>query len=442
MRDVALTLFIAGMLPLMLMQPYIGLLVWSWLGYMNPHRLCYGFAYNFPWVELVAIVTLIGLLFSKENKTVRFSPTVALLLLFFGWITVATCFADQPTVAWPTWEEFGKTLIMIFVTLVLVKDRARMHWLIWVIVISLGFYGLKGGLFTAMKGGAYHVMGPPDSFIGNNNDLAQALCMTLPLMRYLQLQAGKKVVRYGLGVSMLLTGVAILGTYSRGGLIAMAVVGIVLILKSRRRIGIAIVLAVVGLAAYQFMPARWTERMDTLHHAEQTDSAQERMRSWEFAANVALHHPLVGGGFNVYEDPAMWRRYAPQGAIERAVHSIYFRVLGEQGFPGLILFVALLVFSWRNCASVRRMARDSPDDKWAFDLASMLQVSLLAFMTAGLASTSSYFDLSYQLMAVCALLKQITQADPKREELSEAGHRQNRRLRSNADTASIGARSG
>lgn len=405
MRDIALTLFIAGILPVILMQPYIGLLVWSWLGYMNPHRLCYGFAFSFPWVELVAIVTLVSVLFSKEKKTIKLSPTAVLLLLFFAWITVATFFSSQSALSWPTWEEFGKTLIMVFVTLMLVKDRNRIHWLIWVIVVSLGFYGLKGGLFTAMKGGAYHVLGPPRSFISNNNDLAQALCMTLPLMRYLQLQAGRKVIRVGLGISMLLTGIAVLGTYSRGGLIALTVVGAVLLLKSRRRLMIAMVLAILAVTAYQFMPAQWMDRMDTLRHARHTLSAQERIRSWEFAANVALHHPLVGGGFNVYENPAMWRKYAPEGAIERAVHSIYFRVLGEQGFPGLILFLALLAVSWRNCARVRRASRDSPGDKWAFDLASMLQVSLLAFMTAGLASTSTYFDLSYQLIAVTALLR-------------------------------------
>lgn len=405
MRGIALALFIAATLPIIFAQPYAGLLVWSWLGYMNPHRLTYGFAYSFPWVELVAIVTLVSLLVSKESKRIEPSATVILMILFFAWVTVATFFAAQSAVAWPKWEEFGKTLIMVFVTLMLVKHRRRVHWLIWMIVISLGFYGLKGGIFTIVTGGAFHVLGPADSFIANNNDLAQALCMTLPMMRYLQLQAKTKFFRIGMALSMLLTGVAILGTYSRGGLIALTVVLAVLLFRSRRRMMVLVVFAMLAITAYQFMPAKWMSRMSTLHHASRTLSAQERFRTWKFAANVALHNPILGGGFEVYEDPAMWRKYAPEGAIERAVHSIYFRVLGEQGFPGLILFLALLFISLRNCARVRRATRDSIDDKWAFDLASMLQVSLLAFMTAGLASTSAYFDLTYQIMAVTALLR-------------------------------------
>ena len=79
MRDIALALFIFGMIPFILMRPFVGLLVWSWLGYMNPNRLCYGFAINFPWVYLVAVVTLIGLVFSKESKKLPLSAISVLM---------------------------------------------------------------------------------------------------------------------------------------------------------------------------------------------------------------------------------------------------------------------------------------------------------------------------------------------------------------------------
>lgn len=404
MRDIVLALFIFGTIPFILARPYVGLLVWSWIGYMNPHRLTYGFAYGFPWVMLIAVVTLVSLVISKESKRIRATPTALLMLFFFLWTTLSTVFAYQQPSAWHQWDQFGKSLVMVAVTLMLVKDRHRMHWLVWLIVVSIGFYGVKGGAFTLMRGGAYHVLGPPDSFISGNNDLAQALCMVLPLMRYLQLQASNHRVRLGLGLAMLLTGVAILGTYSRGGMIALAVVAAVLFLKSRGRITVALTIFVLGFTAYHFMPEQWLARMHTISHASTVKTAETRIQSWEFAANVAIHHPAIGGGFNVYENPQVWNTYAPEGAKERAVHSIYFRVLGEQGFPGIALFVMLLFASWRSCARVRRSAGGREQDRWAFDLASMLQVSLLAFMTAGLATTSSYFDLSFQIMAMCALL--------------------------------------
>jgi len=411
MRDIVLALFIFGTIPFILTRPYIGLLVWSWIGYMNPHKLCYGFAATFPWVQLIAIVTLISFAVSKESKKIPMSAVSVLLFVFLAWTGLTTIFAVEPASAWEKWQETAKIMVMVFVTLMMVKSRQRMDWLVWVIVISIGFFGLKGGVFTILRGGNYHVYGPARSFIADNNDLAQAFCMVLPLMRYLQLQVVKRWQRISMGTLMALTGVATLGTYSRGGLIALVVVGGALILKSRRQVTLVVVLIAVAATAYHFMPAQWLERMDTLHHAEQVNSLQTRIQSWEFATNVAVHRPVLGGGFDVYENASMWATYGPDGARQRAIHSIYFRVLGEQGFPGLLLFLGLLAASWRSCSKVRAMSKNSPEDKWAFDLAAMLQVSLLAFIVAGAATTSSYFDLSFQLMAMCALLKHILEAN-------------------------------
>ena len=419
MRDIVLALFIFGTLPCILMRPYIGLLVWSWLGYMNPHRLCYGFAVSFPWVYMVAVVTIASLLFSRESKKVPWSAVSVLLLMFLLWTGLTTFYAMVPDSAWIKWQEFAKVMVMVFVTLILVNNRERLHWLVWMIVVSLGFYGVKGGVFTLVQGGANHVLGPPGSFIADNNALALALCMTLPLMRYLQLHSSLKFVRVGLGFSMLFTGIAILGTYSRGGLIGLAIAAGALFLKSRGRLAVVLVVVAVGFAGSHFMPAEWTARMGTLHNAQQTDSGETRIQSWQFSANVALHRPLLGGGFNMYQSTPVWELYGPEDAVPRAVHSIYFRVLGEQGFLGLALFATLLFASWKNCSRVRKRSRDIPDMRWAFDMASMLQVSLVAFMAAGTFLPMSYFDLSFQLMALSAVLADFCMRQIRSRQLLE-----------------------
>lgn len=404
MRDIVFALFIAGILPFILRRPFIGLLVWSWLGYMNPHRLCYGFAVSFPWVQLIAIVTLVGLVASKERKRIPWSAVSVLLVMFLLWTGMTTLYAAVPDAAWEKWQEFAKVTVMVFVTFMLINNRERMHWLVWMIVVSLGFYGVKGGVFTVLQGGINHVVGPPGSFITDNNALALALCMTLPLMRYLQLHSERKWVRVALGVSMLLTGIAVLGTYSRGGLIGLTIVAGALFFKSRGRLAVALVVIAVGVTAYQFMPSQWTARMGTLQDAQDTGSGVSRIQSWKFAANVAFHHPVLGGGFDDYLSSSYWAAYAPEGAKQRAIHSIYFRVLSEQGFPGLGLFLALLWASWRNCSKVRKRFRDVPDEKWSYDLASMLQVALVAYAATGAFLPMSYFDVTYQLLALTALL--------------------------------------
>lgn len=404
MRSLVIALLIFGSIPFIFRRPFFGLLVWSLLSYMSPYRLTYGFAYSFPWVMLIAIVTLISIAISKEDKRIEHSGIALLFFALLVWTTITTVFSVLPAAAWVQWKEFAKIMIAMFVTLMLVKSRERMHLLVWMIAISLGFYGIKGGLFTLLHGGGNHVLGPPGSFLSDNNALAMALCTAIPLMRYLQLHSVKKWVKVGLGASMFLTGVAVLGTYSRGGLIALVIVAGMLLLKSRGRIAIALTLVLVGGMAVHFMPPQWVARMDTLHHAEKTDSGKTRIQSWEFSVNVALHRPVLGGGFNVYESDSMWAEYGPAGAIPRAVHSIYFKILGEQGFPGLFMFLALLALSWRNCMRVRKRTRADPKQRWAFDLASMIQVSLVAYIVGGAFLPLSYFSVSYQLFALTAVL--------------------------------------
>ena len=80
-------------------------------------------------------------------------------------------------------------------------------------------------------------------------------------------------------------------------------------------------------------------------------------------------------------------------------HSIYFEVLGEQGFIGLFLFLGLGWLAFRKANSIRARTRGSPDLQWAFDLVTMVQVCLVGYVVAGAFVGLAYFDLYYHLLA-------------------------------------------
>ena len=157
MRDLIVTGMVFGLLPFVFKRPWIGILLWSWLSYMNPHRLTYGFAYTFPFAMVVGLVTIGAFLFSKEKKEMVWSRETFVLLVFVGWMLFTTFFAFYPDKAWVQWNEVWKIQLMTFLTVLMITDRQKLHWLIWVIALSLGFYGVKGGIFTILHGGAYHV---------------------------------------------------------------------------------------------------------------------------------------------------------------------------------------------------------------------------------------------------------------------------------------------
>jgi putative inorganic carbon (hco3(-)) transporter len=285
-------------------------------------------------------------------------------------------------------------------------SKEKLERLVWVIVISIGIFGVKGGIFTAAHGGNYIVWGPPSSFIEGNNELALALLTIVPLMRYLQTRTSSKWIKRGLAGAMVLCAFSIVGSYSRGALLGATAMTALLWLKSKRKIAFGIPIVLVFILAVMFMPDRWGQRMGTIETYDQDASALGRINAWNFAFNLAKDHPITGGGFNVFTHE-MFARYAPNPLDVHDAHSIYFQVLGEHGFVGLFLFVLLGILTVTTAGWVIRKTRDHPELQWAHDLGSMIQVSFAGFAVGGSFLGLAYWDLPYHLMAIAVLTKVI-----------------------------------
>jgi probable O-glycosylation ligase (exosortase A-associated) len=401
MRDLFVTAVIFGLLPFIFKRPWVGILVWAWLSYMNPHRLAWGFAFDFPFNMIVAIVTIVSFMASKEKKEMIWTRETIVLLIFIGWMLFTTFFAFYPQYSWLQWDKVWKIQLMVFLTALIIKERQHLHWLVWVIALSLGFYGVKGGIFTILKGGIYRVQGPEGTFIGGNNELALALVMVIPLIRYLHLQETRKSFKIGLASAMVLTGVAAIGSQSRGGLVAIVAMGLFLWLKSRKKIVTGIYMAIAVAIMASVMPQEWYDRMNTIKTFQEDQSAQGRINAWHTAFNVAKDR-ITGGGFEMWFPPT-FRQYAPDPMNVRDVHSIYFEIMGEQGFIGFGLFMLLGLMAWIRARQVIKRCKNDPENKWASDLAAMSQVSLVGYAAGGAFLGMGYFDLPYHLMIILLL---------------------------------------
>jgi len=402
MRDIVLAIAILASLPVIWRRPWFGIIVWTWLGFMNPHRMAWGFMVDQPVALVVALVTLVSLLKSQEPKKIPWTRESKVLAVFVVWMTITTIFAIFPPAAWEQWEKVAKIQLMIFVAMMLITTRERLHLLVWAIAVSIGFYGVKGGIFTIIHGGVHRVYGPSGTFIADNNSMGLALAMTVPLMYYLYQQSTRFYVRWGLLAAMLLTSLAAFGTQSRGALLGMAAMGAMLWWKSRQKILMAVlVLAGIG-SVFLFMPQEWFDRMHTIKQYEEDWSAQGRFRAWSFAVDLASSR-VFGGGFETF-----------RGGTD--AHSIYFEVLGEQGFIGLGLFLSLGLFTWMSAGRIRRITEKTPDMAWMATLARMTQVSLAAYATAGAFLGMAYFDYPYNLVLIvvaCQSILAAREASPK-----------------------------
>jgi putative inorganic carbon (HCO3(-)) transporter len=406
MRDALLILIIVSGSLYALRQPAVGVILWTWVSLMNPHEQFGWSASQWPVAAIVAICTLIGLVATRDRQNPFQGSPVWLLLAFTLWICITLPFSIYFDESYPLWLRSIKIFAMIFVTLALLDTRRKLDWFIWITVVSLGYYGVKGGLFTIATGGNYIVWGP-GGFIGGNNEVALALVMTIPLMRYLQQQASGPWIRLGLGGAMLLTASMVLGSHSRGALLALVAMTVVMWWKGNRKVGWGIALAAAGVVVLLVMPTEWWGRMETIGTYEQDASALGRINAWWMAWHLALDR-FFGGGFMIWTG-SVFRIYAPNPDDTHAAHSIYFQVLGEHGFVGLLLFLAVGISSWRAAGRLVRRYAKVPHTQWAADLGAMAQVSMVAYAVGGAFLSLAYFDLPYDVMVMVVIATRVVQ---------------------------------
>ena len=412
MRDLLMLGLFMALIYKTFKDPMWGVLGWVWMGVMNPHRLAYGFAHDAPWSMVIALALFASLLVHRD-KLVKFpvNAVTVLLAIWILWIGVSPLlFSFYPDKEMNFWSRAFKVLLMVLVSLLVVKRRRDLDWLVLVLVISIGYYGIKGGVFTVLSGGSARVWGPEGSFIEDNNSLALATIMTVPLIRYLQLQATKPWQRHLATAAMLLCMASAVGSQSRGAFLAIVTMSFFMWLKSRNKLPLALVVLVALPLIFVFMPDSWTNRMETIKTYDQDSSAMGRINAWQMAWRLAVDLFPFGGGFTV-AGPAVFAKYAPDPSVPLTAHSIYFQALGEHGFFGLAIFVGIFATTWRLASATIRNARDLPELQWARDLSAMCQVGLIGYATGGAFLSLVYFDLPYYLVLIVVVVNRVVASE-------------------------------
>jgi hypothetical protein len=226
-RDIALFLIVIWMIPYCLRQPWLAILAFSWIGYMNPHRLTWGFAHDFSFALVFAICAFLGMLFVKdpESRPIPWTRETWLLAILWGLYGFTTIFALFPDAAIEQLQKVSKILLFTFLMLRFFQTQQRLRALFMVLALSIGFFGLKGGIWSVLiNGGADRVQGPEGTFIGGNTELGLALNMVLPFLLLLARDEQRKWLRRLLFTMFVTSIISIIFTYSRGALIGLPVV--------------------------------------------------------------------------------------------------------------------------------------------------------------------------------------------------------------------------
>jgi len=418
-RDLMALFAVVSLVAMGFRNPFIAYMAWTWTALIALNTYVYSFMTSVGLNQIFALLTLGLVLIGADKLKQPFdvNRTVVLLLLFAVQALASATFA-YPDMGrnWEFATDLLKIVTFCLVMPMLVTTRTRILAMVTVMALGMSFHGLLDGLKLIASGGGHLARGNPK--FGDNNHFAVMLSMVVPVTYYVYQYATHRLVRLGSLAVSGLTVLAVVATHSRGGLLCVGAMAMALILNSRRKVAGIVAVVLFAVAGLALAPDSWTERMGTMKEAGEDGSFMGRVMAWKRSSAMAMEHPFVGAGLGAAAERGIYWKFAykdgflgfiktpPPDGIALVAHSIYFQVLGDMGFVGFFIYMALLANAFLARREIRRLVKQSAADlSWAGDLADMLAVSLLAFMVGGALVSIAYQEFMFMILMLLTVLK-------------------------------------
>ena len=445
MRDLVFVGYLAAILLLAFKRPFIFTLVYAYVDIVAPQRLSYFLLNSIPLSLILFALALLGFLISDNKQNVRVNGRWMLLLLLLAYCGLTTAFADEPIYAAEKWGWVWKALVFAAFLPLTLTTRLRIEALILTIVLCASALIVTGGIKTAAGGGGYGVL----VILADNNaglyESSTIACMAIALIplilwlaKYGTVFPPDWKVRVYAGALIFACLLIPVGTQARTGVVCIAVLALLLLRHTKRRIIYLGVAALAAIAVVPFLPNAFTERTDTIKDYKKDESASTRIAVWKWTWDYAKEHPF-GGGFDAYRQNRIQydlvekdietataqgsdiREVVDEG---RAYHSSYFEMLGEQGYPGLIIWLLIHVGGVIRMEMLYRLyrKRNRPDETWVAPLATALQNAQIIYLVGSLFVGIAFQPLVYMLVSIqIGLDTYLTRRRKEASRLSRAG---------------------
>jgi probable O-glycosylation ligase (exosortase A-associated) len=388
--------------------PFYALLFYLWNAYFRPEYWVWGDtigALNLSLIIGLYLVTTAVL----SAKAFLWTARTALLFAFFAQTCISLFFSEHFDWSWYYWVDFAKVMLVSYLIIVLVDDRRKFRLMLLVVSYSLGFECAKQGWAqTILNPGAQN--NNIIAFLGDNNGVALGTMMLIPIFVALARTSktrSEAALHWFFVVGVFLRGIT---TYSRGGFLSAGVLALLLLYRSKHKIRVTIGIALLAVLVASVMPPAFWSRMETITASpEQRDaSAQGRIHFWEVAQVMVAAKPLAGVGFNAFQRSYAAYDTAPgQFGEDRSVHSVWFGLMAELGYPGLILFLVILATALWSCRSVSRIAKRDPAKTDLRHYAEAFSTSFVVFAAGGTFLPAQYNEMLWHFFGMATALHMI-----------------------------------
>lgn len=378
-----------------------------WVDVVRPQQLAYSIINNLPLSFIAAVITLMTFMAKDKKSPPKFDPILVLITMLTIWVTLTTFMSDFPHQAWGKWDWASKVLMFAIVIPYIFRSRIQIEAFLLIFVFSASTILFSAGVKTILGGGGYGtlaVMGTGNTGLSESSTLAVVCVMLIPVVMFLMrytLIFPRNLLTRGLFLAIIVMALAaMVGTTARTGIIAAAVMCLLSMLQSKKKLwwiaGLA--LAAVVIMNLDLSETRWGNRMSTIETYHADSSAMGRIKVWQWTIGFVGKHPL-GGGFDAYLHNRILgvtaegeTEYLPEGQVGgKAFHSIYFEVLGEQGIVGFAIYYLMVGLAIFKLIRLKKTWKDDPGMGWIAALANALLTSIVVFLAGG-----SFVGIAYQ----------------------------------------------
>ena len=427
MRDIFFVLFMLFLFGLAFVRPYLATLCYIWVDLLQPQQQSYYLLNSAPISMIAAIIAVLAYLIADQEKQVRINIVQILLLVMIVWITITTSTAEMGDYAWFKWSAAWKALgFAAFLPLVL-RTRLQIETTLLVILFTICALMFSGAFKTMLGGGGYGHL----SFLVQRNvglfeasTLATVAIGMIPLALYLYNYSTlfpkskwTRLITIGICASAILV---VVGSEARTGFLCIAAIALLEYRHVKRKLLIGSLALAACIASIPFLPDSFTGRMNTIKTYDEDTSASTRVAMWQWTWDRTKSNPL-GGGFGiwraseiVYEvksrsgdggNSSEGSRKVKDGA--RGFHSSYFEILGEQGWPGVLIFAGIFVGTLTQLSSVTRRVKGIPELEWAAGCARGLSHLVIVYLVGSVFTALAFQSTIYYAIAISVSLINI-----------------------------------
>jgi probable O-glycosylation ligase (exosortase A-associated) len=365
-------------------------------------------------IPMILVFILLAL-FLKSDKQILEDKLVRYVMFFVLLVGFSVTYAVN---TFHVWQAFKLLLIIFLCAIVMMPVICNNTWLLRRFVSAWILINVLLAVFGLIHGGH-----GPGGWLWDENDLALALNMAVPVPAYLMLSKQNTVVKK---IFLLIATIIIIvgagSTMSRGGFLGLISIFFVFLLFSERKaktLSVFILcIAVAGYPVYKLIPDKYKEEMSSISDTED-DTRQDRFEFWGYGWGMFLENPLLGVGAKNFPWTVPFYQmkqadFDPDKATlygGRPAHSLYFTLIPELGLAGIIIYALIVVEIFRRMRFVKKTGAEHEELEVHALIAKALMASTVAFLVTGAFISVLYYPPFWYLVAFVITLERVTRAE-------------------------------